>query len=248
MIRLTPGGPRIVKDDEWAALRQEFARRHCVTFEGFVDEDILERVPRMLEAGRFHTFEHTSKKGKVIAREVRLGRAERLPLMFFWLLNQPRLFDAIAEFTGCGVAIRRFDVRCYKKVPGSDHFHTWHTDCYWRDDDGLHWAGRLFGLTVNLSPEPCGGGFQIRRRKTREVLRTVTGTRFGDACLFRIHESLEHRALPVEGSAPRCICGGWFLGTGPDYRENVREMIRRATASESAATPPRTASPTDALR
>ena len=232
MIRLTTGGPRIVKDDGWAALRQEFAQRHCVVLEGFVAEGVLERVPRMLEAGRFHTFEHTSKKGKVIAREVRLGRAERLPLMFFWLLNQPRLFDAIAELTGCGAAIRLFDVRCYKSVPGSGHFISWH------NDGGPHSTGRLLGLTVNLSPEPCGG-FQIRCRKTREVLRTVTGTRFGDANLFRIHESLEHRSLPVEGSAPRCVCGGWFLGAGADYRENMREMIRRATAQESAT--PRTA-------
>ena len=242
MIRLTTGGPRIVKDDGWAALRQEFARRHCVTFKGFVDEGVLERVPRMLEAGRFHTFEHITGQGEVVAREFRMGDAERLPLMFFHLLNQPRLFDAIAELTGCGAAIRRFDVRCYKQIPGSGHFISWHTD------GGPHSTGRLFGLTVNLSPEPCGGGFQIRCRKTREVLQTVTGTRFGDACLFRIHESLEHRSLPVEGPAPRCICGGWFLGAGADYRENMREMMRRAAASESAATPPRTASPTDALR
>ena len=128
MIRLTPDGPRIVKDDGWAALRQEFARRHCVVLEGFVDEGVLERVPRMLEAGRFHTFEHITSQDERIARELRMGDAERLPLMFFWLLNQPRLFDAIAEFTGCGVAIRRFDVRCYKQAPGSGHFSTWHTD------------------------------------------------------------------------------------------------------------------------
>ena len=239
MIRLATGGPHVVKDDRWAALRQEFAQRHCVTLEGFVDKGVLERVPRMLEAGRFHTFEHITSQGALVARELCMGDTEQLPLMFFWLLNQSRLFDAIAEFTGCGVAIRRFDLRCYKQVPGSDHFIAWH-------NDGPRRTGRLFGLTINLSPEPCGGGFQIRRRKTREVLRTVTGTRFGDACLFRIHESLEHRSLPVEGSEPRCICGGWFLGAGADYRKVVREMIRRATAHESAA--PRTASPTGALR
>ena len=135
----------------------EFAQRHCVVLEGFVDEGVLERVPRMLEAGRFATLEHTTSQGKVFAKEFRMGNTERLPLIFFWLLNQPRLFDAIAEFTGCDMAIRRFDVRCYKKVPGSDHFDTWHTDDTWHDDDGPRWTGRLFGLTVNLSPEPCAG-------------------------------------------------------------------------------------------
>ena len=218
MIRLTTSGPRIVKDDGWAALQQEFAQRHCVVLEDFVDEGVLERVPRMLEAGRFYTREHISTKGKLLARELCMREGGRLQVMFFWLLNQPRLFDAIAELTGCDVAIRCFEVRCYKQVPGGDQFIAWH-------DDAPHGSGRLFGLTINVSPEPCGGGFQIRRLKTREILRTVTGTRFGDACLFRIHESLEHRSLPMEGSAPRCICGGWFLGAGADYREAMRERL-----------------------
>ena len=213
MIQLTTGGPRIVKDDGWAARRREFAQHHCVVLEDFVDEDILERVPRMLEAGRFHTFEHSTREGKVFSRELLMRDTERLPQMFFLLLNQPRLFDAVAELTGCEAVIRRFDGRCFKKLPGGEHFDSWHTD------DIL---GRTFGLTINLSPKPCGGGFQIGSWKTKEVLRTVTGTRFGDACLFRIHESLAHRALPVEGPAPRYIYGGWFIsGAGADYREII---------------------------
>ena len=228
MIRLTTGGPRIVEDDGWAALRQEFAQRHCVVLEGFVDEGILGRVPRMLEAGRFDTFEHTSKKIGVFSRELRMRHTERLPQMFFLLLNQPRLFDAIAGLTGCEAAIRRFSGRCFKQIPGGGHFDSWHTD------DNL---GRTFGLTVNLSPRPCGGGFQIRSRETREVFRTVTGPRFGDACLFRIHESLAHRALPVEGPAPRCIYGGWFIsGVGADYREMARARIR--PPGDQAGSPP----------
>ena len=216
MIQLTARGLRIVEDAGWAAQQREFAQRHCVVLEGFVDGDILERVPRMLETGRFYTFEHVGKKGEVFARELRMRDTERLLRVFFLLLNQPRLFDAIAGFTGCEAAIRRFKGRCFKQLPGSEHFITWH-------NDNPHGSGRLFGLTINLSPKPCGGGFQIRSRKTREVLRTVTGTRFGDACLFRIHDSLEHRTLPVEGPAPRCIYGGWFIsGAGADHREIAR--------------------------
>ena len=218
MIKPTTVGPRIVEDDGWAARRREFAQRHCVVLEGFVDEGILGRVPRMLEVGRFETYEHTTKKGEVLARELRMLDTEWLPQVFFLLLNQPRLFGAIAGLTGSEAAIRRFLGRCFKRLPGGEHFDSWHSD-----DD----LGRMFGLTINLSPKPCGGGFQIRSRKTREVFQTVTGTRFGDACLFRIHESLEHRALPVEGPAPRCIYGGWFIsGAGADYREIARARIR----------------------
>ena len=228
MIRLTTGGPRIVEDAGWIAQQREFAQRHCIVLEGFVDEGILGRVPRMLEAGRFHTFEHASKKIGVFSRELCMRDAEWLPRVFFLLLNQPRLFDAIAGLTGCEAAIRRFEGRCFKQLPGAEHFDSWHTD------DNL---GRTFGLTINLSPEPCGGGFQIRSRETREVFRTVTGSRFGDACLFRIHRSIEHRALPVEGPAPRCIYGGWFIsGAGADYREMARARIR--PCEDQAGSPP----------
>ena len=231
MIQLTAGGPRIVEDDGWAALRQEFAQRHCVVLEGFVGEGILGRVPRMLEAGRFHPHEDADGTGDVFCRELLMRNTEWLPRVFFLLLNQPRLFDAIAELTGSETAIRCFLGRCFKQLPGGGHFADWHSDVH----DG---AGRMFGLTINLSPEPCGGGFQIRSGKTREVLQTVAGTRFGDACLFRILESLAYRSLPVEGPAPRCIYGGWFFGGRADYREIVRARIRRREDQADSPPPP----------
>ena len=218
MIQLTAVGPRILKNDGWAARQREFAQRHCVVLEGFVDAAILGRVPQMLEAGRFHPYEDTDKKGEVFCSELCMRHTERLPQVFFLLLNQPWLFEAIAELTSSEAAVRCFEGRCFKQLPGGEHFADWHSDF----NDG---AGRMFGLTINLSPKPCGGGFQIRSRKTKEVLQTVAGTRFGDACLFRTHQSLEHRSLPVEGSAPRCVYGGWFISEG-DYREAIREKLR----------------------
>ena len=230
MIKLTAGGPRIVEDAGWVAQQREFAQRHCVVLEGFVDEGILERVPWMLEAGEFFTCEVADEKGEVFCRELLIRNTERLPRMFFLLLNQPRLFGAMAELTGCEAAIRCFKGRCFKQLPGGGHFTDWHSDF----DGG---AGRMFGLTINLSPKPCGDGFQIRSRKTGEVLQTVTGTRFGDACLFRIHESLQHRTLPVEGPAPRCIYGGWFFGAGADHRELMRKKLR--PLGDRTGSPPR---------
>ena len=92
-------------------------------------------------------------------------------------------------------------------------------------------------LTINLSSKPFrGGGFQIRSGRTKEVLRTVAASRFGDACLFRIHESLEHRALPVEGTAPRCVYGGWFFER-TDYRETLREKV--CSLKDRAGSPPK---------
>ena len=184
--------------------------------EGFLDEGILRRVPRLLEAGEFQTFEHATKKGGVFARELKMGGSALLPQVFFLLLNQPRLFSAVAELTGSEKPIRRFQGRCYKRLPDSEHFDSWHTD------DTLN---RRCGLVINLSSKPFRGGFQIQNRKTKEVT-TLMETRFGDARLFRIHRSLQHRALSVEGKTPKCAYAGWFFGGDTDYREQVRETIR----------------------
>lgn len=67
------------------------------------------------------------------------------------------------------------------------------------------------------------------------VLAAVAATRFGDVCLFRIHASLEHRALPVKGVSPRCVFGGWFcIG---------KQIPRSFSAGLSVLRSPRTPGP-----
>ena len=218
MIRLTTRGPVVVRDDEWITQQREFARRHCVVFRGFVDASILERVPRMLETSRFFTSEHIGKNNKVIsASEVLMYDTEPLACMFFFLVNQPRLFEAMTEFTGCEMPIRYFMGRFRKQLPGGEGFR-WH-------DDRERKRERLVGLSINLSPEPfVGGSFRIRNKETGEVLRAVTASRFrfGDACLFRVHDSLEHMLSVVRGGPPRYNYVGWFTGAR-DYRKVLRE-------------------------
>ena len=217
MIRLTARGPVVVRDDEWTAQQREFARRHCVVFRSFVDESILERVPRMLETSRYFTREHVDKKG-VFARDLAMPATEPLAGMFFLLLNQPRLFEAIAEFTACGTPIHYFEGQPFKMLPGGEYFDSWHTD-------STRALKRRYGLSINLSREPFdGGSFRIRNRKTGEVLREVTTSRFGDAHLFRIHGSLQHIVSAVRGEAPRYSYAGWFTGMG-DYREVIRDHV-----------------------
>ena len=217
LVRLTARGPAIVKDDAWIAMQSEFARRHCVVFKNFVEESILARVPRWCETSRWFTREDVGKNG-VFARELTMQDSEPLVGAFRLLLNQPRLFAAMAEFTGSETPIRSFIMgRCFKALPGGEHFASWHDDYRERD--------RLYGLTINLSPNPfVGGHFQIRR-KEHSILHTVTTSSFGDACLFRIHRSLEHRATTVRGVRSRYCFAGWFSGTY-DYRDVFREAAR----------------------
>ena len=215
MIQLAPSGPVIVKDDEWIVQQREFARRHCVVFTSFVDPAILRRVPRMLETSRWFIHEHVNERQKknngVFSRELRVSDFEPVAQAFHLLCNQPRLFAAIAEFTGSAVPIRGFLGRCFKRLPGDEHYDSWHSDS----------AGgprKLYGLSINLSRESfAGGSFLIRSRETGEILRTVTSG-FGDAHLFRISKALDHRVAAVRGTRPRCAFAGWFSGT-LDYRD-----------------------------
>ena len=203
MIRLTMNGPEIARDAEWAAQQDTFRKRHAVRFERFVAPPVLARLRSILQAAgdQFKSREDWHD-GKLIAREATLSG--RLMLLHI-LLNQPSLFAAIGEFTGFDETIRRFRGRCYKMLPGGEHFDTWHSD--WSD-------GRRFGLSINLSVEPVTGGeFQIRLRDSQEIIQAIAPGRFGDATLFRLGPALRHRVHPIRGAAPRCSYAGWFTTT-----------------------------------
>lgn len=222
MIQLTARGPRIVKDDALAVQQQEFARRHCVLFKDFVEESILNRIHRMLETSRYydhHYYVGQGHEGEVFANELTMVDDEPLVSAFILLLNQSRLFEAIAEFTGSESEIRAYTGRCYQHRPNSGHITQWHNDLR---------PGRLYGISVNLSPRPVQGGvFQIRSEKTGEITGTIPPSRFGDAHLFRVHRTLEHRITKVRGSEPRCAFTGWFCGGSSclDSWETIRRKM-----------------------
>lgn len=234
MIQLTARGPRIVKDDVWAAQQREFARRHCVLFKDFVEESVLSRIHRLLETSRYYEHHYhvglNQEGSEVFANELIMVNDEPVVSALMLLLNQSRLFEAIAEFTGTEREIRAFDGRCVKYCPNSGHF------CEWHDDRK---PGRLYGLSINLSPRPVqGGAFQIRSKQTGEITGTIPPSSFGDAHLFRVHRFLEHIITKVRGPEPRCAFVGWFCG-GPRY-PGCWEAIRREMfiPLEAAQRPP----------
>ena len=181
MIQLTARGPRIVKDDALAAQQREFAHRHCVLFKDFVEESFLSRIHRLLETSRYHEHHYyvglNQEGSEVFSNEQTMVDDEPLVSALMLLLNQSRIFEAIAEFTGSKREIRAFNGRCYRHCPNGGHF------CQWHDDRK---PGRLYGLSINLSPRPVqGGAFQIRSKKTGEITGTIPPSSFGDAHLFR---------------------------------------------------------------
>lgn len=202
MIRLTMSGLEHRRDAEWAAQQAVFRKRHFIRFESFVDPRVLARLRPMLSAAdeQLQTMEHIDD-GHLIAREKGLARSAPLAMFLWILLNRPRLFAAIGEFTEHDETIRSFDGR-YRKLSSCDeHFDTWHGD----------WCkGRRFGFSINLSEESVvGGELHIRQRGSREIRKIAPGL-FGDATLFRLGPSLLHRVCPVQSATPRCGYAGWF--------------------------------------
>ena len=202
MIRLTMSGLEYRRDAEWAAQQAVFRKRHFIRFERFVDPYVLARLRPMLSAAdeQLQPMEAIDDGG-LIAREETLPRGAPLEMFLWILLNRPRLFAAIGEFTQHDETIRSFDGR-YSKLSSCDkHFSTWHSD----------WCkGRRFGFSIHLSVESVvGGEMHIRRRGSREIQKIAPG-RFGDATLFRLGPSLFHRVCPVRSATPRCGYVGWF--------------------------------------
>lgn len=144
----------------------------------------------------------------------------------FLLLNQPRLFAAIEQFTGAGEDVRCFLGRYYEAVPNREHY----TNAF-HSDANHH---RLFGLSINLSERPvAGGAFEIRHRSAEGIPHTIAAWEFGDAILFRISRSLQHRIRPVTGTVARCCYAGWFVAE-PDYRDLARLISPRPVPAARA--------------
>lgn len=179
----------------------------------FVEGALLQRILRLLAQGEFKEREDKERSGRVFAREVALAPYTPILGMFRLLLNNPLLFPPIQELVDCRAdslpsrkdagdgRVSSFECgRLFKMMPGGHHFDSWHGDVK---------NGRQVGLSVNLEPDPtAAGGLEIRHRRRSAAHRVVPG--FGEAVLFRIAKSLEHRGLPPAGTAAKCTFGGWF--------------------------------------
>ena len=181
-------------------LQDEFERNHCALLPQLLSEALFDRILRQIDEGEFSFREH-----KNISTELCMGQG-KAPALLMFLANDPGLFGLVRGITGCG-RIGRFSGRVYRMSPGPEHKDSWHDDCQ---------QDRMVAMSINLTPTPYSGGvLEIRDRKSEEVLHRTTNTGRGDALLFRITPSLQHRVTRVEGGVPRTAYAGWFT-PGPD--------------------------------
>jgi hypothetical protein len=197
VIQLTKTGVSISADV--SLLATEFNERFSVRLPALLHPELVEFLESRMAHGEWVPRDH----GR-IGRELCLNDPISLHALQF-AVSTPDFLRVIEGISGCG-QISRFDGRIYRMTPGTDHFDSWH------DDDMYE---RMIGMSINLSSTNyLGGVFQLRRKGLQQILRELPNTIVGDAILFRISSSLQHRVTPVEGRHPKTAFAGWFKSSG----------------------------------
>jgi hypothetical protein len=219
MVQLTRSGLTLPSQPDLDRLRAEFDRQHCIRLPGLLEPALLNFVRDRLEEAEFNERTHDD-----IGAELCLRHDVVLDLLHF-LANDHKLFTLVQQLTGCD-HIGCFVGRIYRMVPGSGHYDSWHSDT--RDH-------RLIGLSLNLgTPGYEGGVFQLRERRSKDILCEVANTGSGDAILFRIAGDLIHQVTPVEGTTPKTAFAGWFHAR-PEFLSLLAN--RRDRSAEYEQTP-----------
>ena len=212
MIRLTNSGTvRTGTPAEVAAARARFEREGYLKLPGLVDPPLLVALLAAADRAGFHERVHDGIGVELCAAPGPLSGSLEL------VCNDPALFAAIDDLTGCG-PVGCFEGRVYRLAPTAGHYDSWHSDV---GED------RLIALSINLSREPFEGGLlQIRRADSAEILSEVANPVTGDAVIFRIHPAYRHRVGTVTGRHPRTAWAGWFRA-----RPHFEDLLRARLAS-----------------
>jgi hypothetical protein len=133
-----------------------------------------------------------------------------------FLTNDPPFLQMVREVTGC-TELDVFDGRVYRMDPALPARDSWHND--WCEN-------RLVGMSLNVSGSAFEGGvFQLRDRRSNQVLHEVANTGSGDAIIFRLAAHLQHRNTEMTGSVPKTAFAGWFRSHQPDYYSAIRVSV-----------------------
>ena len=196
MLKLTKSATEVFgSTEDLNSLRVQFDQKHWIRLLKILDSNLLELVRSQIDQASFYQGIHEG-----IAVELCMTQSKTLDLLRF-ITNDPTLFQIIQQITGCK-RIGCFTGRVYRMMSGSGHYDRWHNDLV---------EHRKIGMSINLSVETYSGGLlQIRDRHSQRIVQEVANVGFGDAIVFRLADSLQHRITDVEGSAPKTAFAGWF--------------------------------------
>src|SRR5467141_2549037 len=199
MVRLTRHGTMVTATSEdMERGRTRFERDHAVRLFGLLDWEVLGFVQRQIELDGFHERVHDALPSRPVDLAVKPGLALGLLAL---IVNDSHFLALVRRLTG-RQDIQSFSGSMHRRIPGAGHKDAWHNDLG---------GGRLAALTINLGSEPFEGGvLQIRAARDGAVVFEVRNDGPGDAVLFQLSDSLQHRVTDPEGHVARTVFAGWF--------------------------------------
>jgi len=199
-------------------LRLQFERQHYVRLAQLLEPGLLDFLQAQIDQGKFYERVHAGIKSN---KELCMAGNNAFGALLL-LMNDEKLFELVRDVTQCE-RIRCFEGRVYRVIPRRGHHDSWHNDL---GDD------RLIGMSINLSREAYRGGIlQIRDQDSQRIISEVDNLGIGDAIVFRLSRSLQHRITDVEGEVPKTAFAGWFRAQ-PDFPSLIKEQAERGLRAQ----------------
>jgi len=215
MLQITQHQVIVPGEQELVTLKEEFFRRHCVVLVQLLGPALRDLILDKIDSAQFYAKSHKDDREQEFGSDLTVRENEGALHLIHFVLNNPKVIAIIREIAGCP-AIASFAGRIYRNLPGENHQLDWHND--------TDQPGRLLGLSINLSSRPYQGGiFQLRDEDSGRLSCEVACHQPGDAHLFLISPTLQHRVTRLEGDASRTSAAGWFF-SAPD-RATVLRML-----------------------
>src|SRR5215471_8351124 len=210
MLRISRTGALVdASDTRIAELRAHFDRHHWVKLPRVLSPELIREVQARLARAEFvETSHHGVVPPSIDLCMVPSALSGLLELVF----NDAAVFDIVERVTGCD-EIARFGGFIYRLTATHGLGHHWHNDLV---------ESRLVAMSVNLGPGSYEGGLlELRDRASTRVFDRVPNAGSGDVLLFRLHETLQHRACPVTAGVKTAFAG-WYFGED-SYPRHIRE-------------------------
>lgn len=178
-------------------LAAQFAEQRAIVCENFFEPALLDLILRRCRETAFVRQRVDGLGHREVEAEPSAGPVIRM------VLARAELFRWLEALTGCDALGEVEGEMTQARADAPDHSLSWHND--------LGEPRRRLAFSINFSDAPFDGGtFELRDRRTREMLITHQHVEPGSALIFAIGPTLEHRVLPITSGGPRRVFAGWF--------------------------------------
>jgi hypothetical protein len=179
------------------AFAGEFAQHRAIACAGAIEPGLLGSLMRLCREGGFASDEVKGLGHREVESPQRAGHVITLAL------RRTALISWLEGVTGCA-PLGNVEGRVVRALANNHDQLAWHDDL----DD----PRRRLAITINLSEQLYEGGlFELRDKRTHDVLSTHLHLEPGTALIFDVAPDIEHRVLPVTAGGPRCVYTGWFF-------------------------------------